>query len=122
LEVVVQFNVLWLDPNNPETFPAGLIDSLEQEFPTLQLQSGDRQTLGAHLKRQMQRDALQQSVVDDDDGSRTTAIDSDHYERDILEEAAQFLRLSVSQSSVVTSSVAMLTAWTLVFFSPSGAG
>jgi hypothetical protein len=77
--------------------------------PSFQLQSGDDQTLGARLKRQIQRDALQQSVVDDDDDSQSPRITSlDQYEPDILQEAAQFLRLSVSdrlQFCVMTSGV-----------------
>jgi hypothetical protein len=64
IQFAAQFNVLWLDPNDPESFPDGLIDSLEEHLPSLQLQSGDYQTLGARLKRQIQRDALQESVVD----------------------------------------------------------
>jgi hypothetical protein len=88
------FNVLWLDPNDPESFPPGLIDALERHLPSLQLQFRDYQTLEARLKWQIQRDALQQSVEDDIDDSqspKTTALDQ--YEPDILQEAAQFLRL-----------------------------
>ena len=51
----------------------------------------------ARLKRQMQRDALQPLPSALDDGSELSRIAVvDQYEPDILQEAAQFLRLNVS--------------------------
>jgi hypothetical protein len=72
---------------------------MEQHLPSMEVPSlEERQQIPveARLRRQMQRDALQPLPSALDDGSelsKTTVVD--HYEPDILQEAAQFLRLNV---------------------------
>ena len=113
----LQFNVLWLNPQNENTFPPGLIDALtlhsdlllgvikplRQGDPTFPAGPDGRVTSEAQrLRLQMQADALQPLLnvdEDDDDGSakaRSSAVSGvDHYTPEILEEATQFLRLQV---------------------------
>lgn len=99
----MQFNVLWLDPRNPETFPSGLIDALELHT-ALAISGSDEErerhgdSLKARLRRQMQADSLRPlDFGDDDDPSTTTALSKaeSQFSQEVLEEAAQFLRLQV---------------------------
>ncbi|KAF5333499.1 hypothetical protein D9611_002327 [Ephemerocybe angulata] len=103
-----EFNVLWLNPNNADSFPDGLIDALmlhsnlllglikppRQGDPTI---STHANTEAQRLRLQMQADALQPLHGDEDDisgAARKTAVSAvDQYTSDILDEATQFLRL-----------------------------
>ncbi|THV03276.1 hypothetical protein K435DRAFT_817274 [Dendrothele bispora CBS 962.96] len=104
-----KFNVLWLNPGNPETLPPGLIDALSLHT-TLDFSSlnhgyrGDREdkdVVATRLRQQIKSDALQ-SLDDDDDElqydddndgkqNKDTAIES--FSDEMLEEVTQFLRL-----------------------------
>jgi hypothetical protein len=108
---------LWLNPQNENTFPPGLIDALtlhsdlllgvikplRQGDPTFSAGPDGRVASEAQrLRLQMQVDALQplhNVDEDDDDGSgkaRSSAVSGvDRYTPEILEEATQFLRLQV---------------------------
>ncbi len=83
---VPQFNVLWLNPQDPDTFPAGLIDALALHA-NLELQPHPFEPEEARLRRQMQADSLSSASED--------VIDPEPYS-DILEEVVHFLRLEAS--------------------------
>jgi hypothetical protein len=105
-------NVLWLNPNLPETFPNGLVESLalHQEKDVL---ASTNEPIEERLKKQMQTDALVtlpqlDEEAEDDEGGVNTTISTGTsgkdkelielnsvYDPDFLEEVVQFLRLGV---------------------------
>ncbi|KAF9057750.1 hypothetical protein BJ165DRAFT_1521101 [Panaeolus papilionaceus] len=99
------FNVLWLNPSNPNTFPSGLIDALTLHSNVPVSEEDTRETTQALLRKRMQADALLPVDGDSDgEGSNvgskfsgkkplSTVAAEDEYSSDLLEEAAQFLRL-----------------------------
>ena len=100
-----QFNVLWLNPNNRDTFPPGLLEALalHGNIPVIPERQGD--SVQSRLRRQIQIDALQ-PINDDADleNGRAEVMKSslaaeDQYSPELLEEATQFLRLQVCRSS-----------------------
>ncbi len=104
MHVCTQFNVLWLSPEHPETFPEGLLDALDDPVlvATIQRQRADH-SLEGRLRAKMQADALRplKSSLDDVDAD-ADAGDADKtelrkapYSEEELEEALQFLRLNV---------------------------
>ena len=104
--VCVQFNVLWLDPENPESFPEGLLDALDDPavVVAIERQRGDHSIEG-RLKAKMQTDALRplESSLDDADDTTDAAADktalrSSPYSEEELQEVTQFLRLGVRHS------------------------
>ncbi|KAJ7499090.1 hypothetical protein FB451DRAFT_1347460 [Mycena latifolia] len=89
------FNVLWLNPRNPESFPLGLTEALHLHT-TLELNTPDRdRSIGveARLRRQMAVDTLQPLGALDDDDLKSTTVAPTQFPSEILEETAQFLRL-----------------------------
>ncbi|KAJ8523507.1 hypothetical protein ONZ45_g10 [Pleurotus djamor] len=84
----ISFNILWLNPSDPETFPSGLIDALELHT-SLDLRELHRtdHSIEGRLRQQMRADALGPS-----EEIENGAIDQS-FPEDTLEEAAQFLRL-----------------------------
>ena len=96
-----QFNVLWLDPNNPDSFPLGLEDVLAEGNAPVAGGGGD--TTERMLRAQMRADALQ--PLDDGDGfPRNTDSGNGPYPPETIDEAAQFLRLNVSHMFLCLSS------------------
>ncbi|KAF5370123.1 hypothetical protein D9758_001224 [Tetrapyrgos nigripes] len=87
------FNVLWLNPGNPDTFPPGFIDALGLHT-TVDIPSyddgrqGDREDIATRLRREIKSNALQ--PVDSDE-QHTSEVNT--FSEEVLEEAAQFLRL-----------------------------
>ena len=109
--VMSQFNALWLNPNNENTFPPGLMDALtlhsNLSAGSLRPRQADPTATSIseaqRLRLQMQADALQPLHAEDDENStsrdKATAVSPlDQYSSDILEEATQFLRLQVRAS------------------------
>ncbi|KAJ7368146.1 hypothetical protein DFH08DRAFT_830517 [Mycena albidolilacea] len=95
------FNILWLNPNNLDSFPAGLLDALNIRT-TLEISprpsKRDRDStvsIEARLRRQMAADALQPIGGPDDDDAKAAAVvpTSTEFSSDVLEETAHFLRL-----------------------------
>ncbi|KAF8205135.1 hypothetical protein BJ912DRAFT_1018351 [Pholiota molesta] len=93
------FNILWLNPNNRDTFPAGLLEALtlHSNLPVIHERQGD--TIQNRLRKQMQVDALQ-PINDDDDlteerpeNVKSSGAAEDQFSPELLEEATQFLRL-----------------------------
>ncbi|PIL36770.1 hypothetical protein GSI_00460 [Ganoderma sinense ZZ0214-1] len=94
----IQFNVLWLNPESPETFPDGLLDALDD--PTLVTAIQQRQvghSLEGRLRAKMQADALRplKSTLEDLDegGIEKAEFRKSPYSEEELQEAVQFLRL-----------------------------
>ncbi|KDR83538.1 hypothetical protein GALMADRAFT_235745 [Galerina marginata CBS 339.88] len=99
------FNILWLNPNNHDTFPAGLIEALasHSNLAVINEQQGD--SIQTRLRRQMQADALQPITNPDEDDlsegpgssgkmkSSAPVSAEDQFSPELLEEATQFLRL-----------------------------
>ncbi|KAI9067566.1 hypothetical protein FKP32DRAFT_1609307 [Trametes sanguinea] len=96
----IQFNVLWLNAEHPETFPDGLLDALDDPalVSSIQRHRPDH-SLEGRLRAKMQADALRplksslEDVDGDDEVEKTEARASPYSEED-LEEARQFLRLN----------------------------
>jgi len=92
----VKFNVLWLNPNNPEAFPPGLIDALDdpEVLANLKQQHFDHSIEG-RMRQKLKADAL--NPLDDDlDDPDATSSSRDHlneYSEEDLQEVTQFLRL-----------------------------
>ncbi len=92
--------MLWLNPNNPETFPEGFLDELDDPELVLSLQK--RQPDGSiegRLKARMQADALQPLPSLEDDtptASKKAERRPISYSEEDVKEAVQFLRLNVS--------------------------
>jgi hypothetical protein len=114
--LVPQFNVLWLDPINPDSFPAGLLDAVTATTTAAATTPPDWSgrkdeersiILEEQLREQMRADALQPLDDDEDVGvdddvvasslPKNTDFDSEsHLPPKWIEDAAQFLRLNVS--------------------------
>ena len=108
-----QFNVLWLDPINPDTFPPGLLDAVATSTaaaaaaatsPVAWSDKGEERSVEERLREQMRADALQPLDDDDDDdvddvasSPKNAGFNSEsHLPQKWIEDAAQFLRLNVS--------------------------
>ncbi|TFK43348.1 hypothetical protein BDQ12DRAFT_674821 [Crucibulum laeve] len=85
------FNVLWLNPNNHNTFPPGLIDALALHSDLTVLPEQPGESIQSRLRRQMQADALQEEAPSEAVKSSLAVVDQ--FSPETLEEATQFLRL-----------------------------
>jgi len=85
-----EFNVFWLNPTNPESFPPGLMDALSEVVTPAWRGDG---SMEERLRTQMQADML---VPLDDDGNIPRNVDpkSATWAPETIEEAAQFLILN----------------------------
>lgn len=94
----ITFNVLCLDPNDPESIPGGLMDTLSTHtlhVSPLRSASGDA-SHAARLRAQMAVDALLPVTSldedeDADDSKTPTAVEQ--FPQEVIEEAIYFLRL-----------------------------
>ena len=101
-----QFNVLCLDPIDPDSFPTGLMDAVTASSTAAAAAatpacggSGEDRSIEERLREQMRADALQ--PLDDDDGVASSPKNADlnsesHLSPKLVEDAAQFLCLNVS--------------------------
>jgi hypothetical protein len=89
--------VLWLDPANPDAFPAGLVDGLNEMVAADEWSERDEgaQSMKERLWAQMQADALR-PLGDDDDQPKNADSEPVPLPPGTIQEAAQFLRLNVS--------------------------
>ena len=111
--LVPQFNAHWLDPINPDTFPAGLLDAVTASTAAAAAATatttpawsgkGEDRSLEERLREQMRADALQPLGDDDDDDDVVASSPKNadynsesHLPPKWIEDAAQFLRLNVS--------------------------
>ena len=91
-----KFNVLWLNPNNPNTFPRGLLDTLYNSGNLSAIVNNTEESVQSRLRKQMHADSLQ--PIDDEDpttDAKSLISAEDQYTSEVLEEATQFLRLQV---------------------------
>jgi len=89
------FNVLWLNPQNPDSFPEGLIDALaDRSLVALSNQSPKHGVIQSRLKLQMQADALQplNSGLDEDAPEEPLNV-KEIFTPETIEEATHFLHL-----------------------------
>ncbi|KAH9007066.1 hypothetical protein EDB86DRAFT_3231551 [Lactarius hatsudake] len=89
-----EFNVFWLNPTNPESFPAGLMEALSETVAPAWRWRGDGSiSIEERLRTQMQADML---VPLDDDGDPPKDADpkTAPWAPETIEEAAQFLYLN----------------------------
>jgi len=88
------FNVLWLNPNNPNTFPQGLMDALYNTGNPATIANDAGDSIQSRLRKQMQADSLQ-PIDDAEPATNTKSLipTEDQYGSEVLEEATQFLRL-----------------------------
>ncbi|PPQ77314.1 hypothetical protein CVT25_010896 [Psilocybe cyanescens] len=90
------FNILWLNPNNHATFPAGLIEALAAHNGGVVLPENRAESIQERLRKQMQADALHPIKPDEDESSenmKSSVFAKDQFSPELLEEATQFLRL-----------------------------
>lgn len=102
-DFTIQFNVLWLNPHNPDTFPEGLIDALEDPLvlTTIRHSRADNASIEGRLRAKMQVDALrpiQASLEEDEPAPDKAMLSKTAYSEEEIEEATHFLRLSVRYS------------------------
>lgn len=88
-----QFHVLWLNPNSPDSFPAGLLDVLTLRGLPRLFYERQGEPIQVRLRKQMQTDALQ--PLDSSEAKQTDMVLLETYSAEVVEEAIQFLRLQV---------------------------
>ena len=125
-----QFNVLWLDPINPDTFPAGLLDAVAASTAAATAATataatpawsdkGKERSVEERLREQMRADALQPLGNDDDVDDDVVVVASSPKNADFnseshlppkwIEDAAQFLGLNVSHNLLYDPSAAVVS-------------
>ncbi|KAJ7781422.1 hypothetical protein B0H16DRAFT_1671686 [Mycena metata] len=96
------FNVLWLNPRDLDSFPAGLLDALNlhspleiKPLPSKRDRDRDYQSVSieARLRRQMAADTLQPLSALDDDVNSIAVAAPPEFSSEVLEETSHFLRL-----------------------------
>ncbi|KAH0839654.1 hypothetical protein J3R83DRAFT_572 [Lanmaoa asiatica] len=92
----ITFNVLWINPNDPDSIPKGLMDALSEYTQGTRPGRGNEAT---RLRDQMRADALQLVTSDEDDntlnghnGMNKTTQQED-FPAETVEEAVYFFRL-----------------------------
>ena len=98
-----QFNVLWLNPGNNNSFPPGVIEALMlHNNGVMPFEEDPTETVQSRMRKQMQAHALQPLGNENEDDGPGSAEDSsvppefvDHFTPELLEETTQFLRLQV---------------------------
>jgi hypothetical protein len=101
-----QFNVFWLNPEAPDTFPRSLLDAMEDDayvLAPLAVRQRALDDIQARTRLEMQGNALQPlqalDLVDGDDGAPgpkpSHAQLEPEYDDDTVNRASGFLRLGV---------------------------
>lgn len=85
-----EFNVFWLNPTNPESFPAGLMEALSETVAPVWRGEG---SIEERLRTQMQADMLV-PLDDDRDPPKDADPKTAPWAPETIEEAAQFLYLN----------------------------
>lgn len=124
-----QFNVLWLDPINPDTFPAGLLDAVTASTAaaaaaaTTTPTRSEERSIEERLREQMRADALQPLDDGDDVAVASSPKNADcnsesHLPPKWIEDAAQFLRLNVSIHNLRPLRGCFVVPFARLFFFP----
>jgi hypothetical protein len=103
----VQFNILWLSPEAPETFPRGLLNAMEDDayaLAPLAVRQRALDDIQARTRLDMEAAALQPLQPLDDINEAPPASTNlndkaeESYDEDTVTRAGEFLRLPVSRS------------------------
>lgn len=109
LKCLAQFNVFWLDPEAPESFPRGLLDAMEDDAYTLAPLAVRQRALHdiqARTRLDMEASALQPmqplDVIDEDNStSKNPGTLEDSYDEETVGRTGNFLRLPVRTAALV---------------------
>lgn len=90
----ITFNILCLDPSDPDSIPKGLVDALSTHASPLRSAPGDA-SHAARLRAQMAADALLPvtSLDEEDADDSETPTTVEQFPQEVIEEAVYFLRL-----------------------------
>ncbi|KIJ56559.1 hypothetical protein M422DRAFT_57267 [Sphaerobolus stellatus SS14] len=89
-----EFNILWLNPQDPETFPSDLLEALTTDPTTLEVLHTDGVDDAERLRKQMRADALQPLAELEDENTATekpALTAKDALPPEVVEEARQFI-------------------------------
>lgn len=96
-----QFNVLWINPNDVDSVPKGLMAALLEYTQGISLVPSGRSNEATRLRDQMRADALQPVASDEDDNASNDhngmnkGTQQEDFPVETVEEAAHFFRLRV---------------------------
>ncbi|TFY72484.1 hypothetical protein EVG20_g533 [Dentipellis fragilis] len=92
----ISFNVLWLNPDKPESYPAGLLEALAERWTLIPDPTADpRISVQERLRSQMEADALHPLADLDDDGPpKAQHVQEIMFSPEQLEKAVKFLGLT----------------------------
>lgn len=93
IPLVSQFNVLWLNSNNPDSFPDGLTEALAMRGHSRVFHEKQGESIQVRLRRQIQADALEPLDGLERPPATTTPLET--FSSEQVEEVIQFLRLQV---------------------------
>ncbi|KAG5341831.1 hypothetical protein C0989_007656 [Termitomyces sp. Mn162] len=86
------FHVLWLNPNNPDSFPEGLVDALALRGATGLPHDYHGEAIQVRLRKQMEADALH--PLDDALTPKSSTL-LESFSLEVMKKAMQYLRLQV---------------------------
>jgi len=91
------FNVLWLNPQDPDSFPKDLLDALEHRSITLSRHGATHGMIRSQLRLQMQADTLRplNSDMDKEDASESLHV-KEVFSPETIEEVTHFIRLNIT--------------------------
>lgn len=102
-----QFNVLWINPNDVDSIPKGLVDGMLEYTQGTFLVSSGRGNEAIRLRDQMRADALQPVASDEDDNvpndhnnGMNKATQQEDFPVETVEEAVYFFRLRVCRNAL----------------------
>lgn len=97
-----QFNVLWINPNDVDSIPKGLMDGMLEYIQGTSLVPFGRGNEATRLRDQMRADALQPVASDEDDNDHNgmnKATQQEEFPAETVEEAVYFFRLRVCRNA-----------------------
>ncbi|KAA1466132.1 RNA-binding domain-containing protein [Dentipellis sp. KUC8613] len=91
----ISYNVLWLNPDKPDSYPAGLLEALAERWTLVPDARVDPKiSVQERLRSQMEADALQPLAdLDDDAPPKVKHVQESMFSPEQLEKAVQFLSL-----------------------------
>ncbi|KDQ64747.1 hypothetical protein JAAARDRAFT_75262 [Jaapia argillacea MUCL 33604] len=94
-----KYNTFWLNPNNPDDFPAEIMEVLTNDLVMIAAQRRrDQDSMEARLRAQMRQDALQPlSSNSEEDTPLDKQSDKESLSPELVREATAFLRLNARQ-------------------------
>lgn len=95
--------MLWLNPQDPETFPPDLLETLTSDHggaKSIAVAQGSSAQENDRLRQQMRADALLPLSQIDDDSDMPLVKSKDRFPPQVVEEALVFIRLNVCALSI----------------------